>query len=138
MIETIEAEGKVLAMVLRSGHESQGVQFFSHPEYPLQLGLLQHPKGTRLKPHIHTSITKTINNIQEVLHLEYGQIEVEFFRASGQRVASCLLNGGDTILLVSGGHGFRILEETKMLEIKQGPYESREKDKEYLRVESNG
>ena len=138
MIETIEAEGKVLAIVLRSGHESQGVQFFSRPEYPLQLGLLQHSKDTHIKPHIHHSTTKIVNEIQEVLHLEYGRVEAEFFRNSGQRVASCLLNEGDTILLVSGGHGFRILEETKMLEIKQGPYESREEDKKYLKVDSNG
>jgi hypothetical protein len=26
------------------------------------------------------------------------------------------------IVLVSGGHGFEMLEETEMIEVKQGPY----------------
>jgi hypothetical protein len=29
---------------------------------------------------------------------------------------------GDVLLLVKGGHGFRMLEETVFVEIKQGPY----------------
>jgi hypothetical protein len=32
------------------------------------------------------------------------------------------LETGDIILLVAGGHGFRCLEDTVLLEIKQGPY----------------
>lgn len=138
MIETIETKGRVLAIIIRAGHESQGAQFFSRPEYPLQLGLLHHKKDTLLRPHIHNSVTKTINNIQEVLHLEHGQMEVQFFNASGQQSASCLLNTGDTILLISGGHGFRMLEDSRILEIKQGPYDGRDKDKEYLRIETIG
>ena len=35
---------------------------------------------------------------------------------------------GDTILLTSGGHGFKVLEEVEMIEVKQGPY-SGEMDK---------
>jgi Uma2 family endonuclease len=31
---------------------------------------------------------------------------------------------GDTILLVTGGHGFEVLEEVEMIEVKQGPYVS--------------
>ena len=29
---------------------------------------------------------------------------------------------GDIILLVSGGHDFLMLEDTEMIEVKQGPY----------------
>ena len=40
------------------------------------------------------------------------------------------LTSGDVLFLCSGGHGFKILESTEMIEVKQGPYSNREKDKE--------
>ncbi|MBI4287977.1 MAG: hypothetical protein HY671_06085 [Chloroflexi bacterium] len=138
MLETIEARGQVFALVIRCGHRSQGVEFYSRPEYALQLGLLQHPKDAEIKPHIHHSATRSISEVQEVLHIERGRIEAEFFTSSGEPVASCLLNEGDTILLVSGGHGFRVLDEATILEIKQGPYEGRDTDKEPLKVKNGG
>ena len=35
---------------------------------------------------------------------------------------SRVLGPGDVILLISGGHGFEVLEELNMVEVKQGPY----------------
>ena len=35
---------------------------------------------------------------------------------------SYVLEQGDVILLASGGHGFQVLEDLEMYEIKQGPY----------------
>jgi hypothetical protein len=37
-------------------------------------------------------------------------------------VRSELLRAGDLIVFLAGGHGFRLLEDCVMLEIKQGPY----------------
>ena len=39
-----------------------------------------------------------------------------------------LLNKGDIILLIKGGHGFSVIEDVKMIEVKQGPYAG-DKDK---------
>ena len=41
---------------------------------------------------------------------------------------SKILKQKDIIMLVHGGHGFKVLRDLEMLEIKQGPY-SRIKDK---------
>ena len=35
---------------------------------------------------------------------------------------SRVIGPGDVILLISGGHGFEVLEEIEMVEVKQGPY----------------
>ena len=37
-------------------------------------------------------------------------------------LATRTLKTGDVILLVSGGHDFEMLEDTDMVEVKQGPY----------------
>jgi hypothetical protein len=69
-----------------------------------------------------------------VLHIEYGKVEINFYNQRGEKIGSSILNTGDTILLISGGHGLTILEEAKILEIKQGPYYGVKEDKECLDV----
>ncbi len=43
-------------------------------------------------------------------------------------IFSEILCSGDIILLSKGGHGFEVLEDIEMIEVKQGPY-SGDKDK---------
>ncbi|MEM2890628.1 MAG: hypothetical protein QW358_04775 [Candidatus Hadarchaeum sp.] len=132
MIEKIEHDGKLFAIILRSGFEMDGVNFFTPEDNPLQLGVLKYEKGVEIRPHVHKNSVKTIKKIQEVLHIMYGKIEASFYNITGEKVGSSILNVGDTILLLDGGHGFRILENSKILEIKQGPYLGPDKDKERL------
>ncbi len=65
---------------------------------------------------------------QEVLFIKKGKLRVDFYDDYEDYLESVILEAGDVILLVSGGHGFKILEETEMIEVKQGPY-SGEADK---------
>ena len=81
----------------------------------------------------HKEKPRTINYTQEVLHLEYGKVEAEFYQ-NNQLIKKCLLFERDTIILLAGGHGFNILEDTKMIEVKQGPYLSQAEDKELLEM----
>ncbi len=134
MIEKIEWEGKIFALILRGYYEPEGVNFITSEDNALQLGILKHHQGVKIKPHVHKSLPKTINEVQEVLHIEYGKVEAEFYE-SGKKIGSAILNSGDTILLLSGGHGFNILEDSKIIEVKQGPYVSIEEDKQVLEVE---
>jgi hypothetical protein len=47
---------------------------------------------------------------------------------------SRILSSGDVLLLAFGGHGFQMLEDCEVIEVKQGPY-SGELDK--TRFEAN-
>ena len=132
MIEKVELQGRELAIVLRNEFDAEGVHFFTAAENPLQLGLHKHKKGATLKPHVHLNTVKTIDSIQEMLHVEYGKVEVDFYSDEGVQIGSTTLRMGDTILLMSGGHGFRMLEDSKIVEIKQGPYGGTEEDKRFL------
>ncbi len=134
MIEKIEYEGKILALILRSSYERNGVDFITSEDNPLQLGVLKHKRGAKIKPHTHRNRTRAISEVQEVLHIQYGEIEAELYDAQGRKVRSAILNPGDTILLLSGGHGFNILKDSKIIEIKQGPYYGVGEDKEQLDV----
>jgi len=132
VIERVEWEGKVFALILRQNYEPEGVNFVTSEDNPLQLGILRHQQGAKIKPHIHKSFRGTIKQVQEILHIEYGRVEAEFYNTAGEKVRDAILNRGDTILLLSGGHGFNILEDSKMIEVKQGPYHGVEEDKERI------
>ena len=126
-------DGELLALIIRRGFSDEGVNFVTSPENFLQVGILNHQQGSKIKPHQHKEKPKTINYTQEVLHLEYGKVEAVFYQ-NNQAIKKCLLFEGDTIILLGGGHGFNILEDTKMIEIKQGPYLSQAEDKVLLEI----
>ena len=132
MIEKIEQDGEVLALILRSDYEPEGVNFCTAPSNPLQLGVIKHRQGHKVQPHVHKDTIKTINKVQEILHIVYGKIEAELYETGGKKFRNVMLSAGDTILLLSGGHGFNILEDSKIIEIKQGPYQGIDKDKKFL------
>jgi hypothetical protein len=129
MIEKIEWQDKTLALVLRKSFDKDGVNFVTDNSNPLQLGVIKHSMGTVIKPHVHKKSEKVINSIHEILHIESGKVGTDFYDDAGHKIVSTTLYMGDTILLMSGGHGFNILEDSKIIEIKQGPYEGVENDK---------
>ena len=130
MVERIEHSGQLLALVVRGGTQQDGLRFVTPPESSLQLGIHQHGAGAAVKPHIHRGGSRTVNDVQEMLHLESGKAEARFYDGDGRQIAITTLSCGDTILLMSGGHGFRFLEPTKMIEVKQGPYLGVHEDKQ--------
>lgn len=136
MLEKIEWQGEILALVLREAFDKEGVNFVTAEGNPLQLGVLKHHQGVKIKPHIHRASSKVINITQEALHLEYGKVLVQLYNDMGENIRSMNLYPGDTILFISGGHGLDILEDSKIIEVKQGPYEGPEEDKKLL--ETNG
>jgi len=66
------------------------------------------------------------------VHIEKGRVKVDLYGLDGEKIRTVELSTGDTILFVNGGHGFEVLEDTKIIEVKQGPYLGKEGDKAYL------
>jgi hypothetical protein len=59
---------------------------------------------------------------QEVIIVRSGRCEIDLYDSDRRHVATRELDTGDVIIIASGGHGFRMLEDTVLLEVKQGPY----------------
>ena len=51
-----------------------------------------------------------------------GKLRVDFYNSQREYVNSNVLEAGDVLLLIAGGHGFEVLEDIEMIEVKQGPY----------------
>jgi mannose-6-phosphate isomerase-like protein (cupin superfamily) len=118
----VEHDGQMLAMIVRHHFRAPGITFFTDNELSQQMGFMRHPVGKIIEPHVHNHISRSVNYTQEALFIRSGKIRVDFYSDSQKYLFSYVLEPGDVILLVSGGHGFEILEEVEMIEIKQGPY----------------
>jgi hypothetical protein len=121
-VERIEVDGELLAMVFRADLYPSGVRFFTPDDYPMQVGLLGQPAGTVAAAHVHPPIARIVDRTLEVLHVRSGRIEVTLFHPDRKPAGAVELAGGDTILLIAGGHGVRMIEDSLILEIRQGPY----------------
>jgi hypothetical protein len=121
-LERIEHDGQLLALVLRRHFREEGTHFFTPDDFAQQLGYMRLPTGRIIEPHLHNTASRTVVHTQEVLVILRGRLRVDFYSPARVYRESRVLFPFDVILLVSGGHGFEVLEAIEMLEIKQGPY----------------
>ena len=117
-----EPDGRLLAIILRSGLRMEGTHFFTPPDFGQQLGHLGLPAGQRIEPHRHTTSSREVVKTQEALFIRKGVLRVDIYTTDDRYLLSRSLHALDVILLVDGGHGFEVLEELDMVEVKQGPY----------------
>jgi mannose-6-phosphate isomerase-like protein (cupin superfamily) len=122
MLQKIAYQETIIAIIIRSNFRSSGIQFFTPDEFSQQLAYMKHPSGYHIPPHVHNKVIRDVQTTQEVLFVKSGKLRVDFYTEDQTYLESSTLNTGDVILLASGGHGFEILEEAEIIEVKQGPY----------------
>lgn len=122
MIETIKAGDQLLAVIISRDFHEPGIHFFTPNDLSQQLAYMRHPAGKVIDPHVHNPVSRNVHFTQEVLLLKRGRLRVDFYDDSQAYLESRVLQEGDVILLATGGHGFEVLEEIEMIEVKQGPY----------------
>lgn len=122
MIDEITDQGILLAIVVSRNFQEKGIHFFTPGELSQQLAYMRHPTGKIIPPHVHNPVLRQVQYTQEVLFIKQGKLRVDFYNDDRKYLESRLLESGDVILLVHGGHGFEVIEEVEMIEVKQGPY----------------
>ena len=129
-VESIVFNGTEVALVVRSTKTvTDGVEFFTRDEETLQLGMFGYRDGAVVEPHIHTIRERTITETHEIVFMQKGGMDVGFYDESGEKLGNVILNQGDAVLLLRGGHGFTAIGDVQVLEIKQGPYDGVNLDK---------
>ena len=129
MIEKIINKRKLLALIVRGKYRNKkGITFFTPNESTQQFGYMKHEKKHVIKPHLHKRRLTKIFYTTEVILILKGVLRVDFYTSLKKYLFSKILREKDIIMLVDGGHGFKILKDIEMIEIKQGPY-SLSKDK---------
>ena len=122
MIDTIINNGQTLAILLRTAYKEEGIKFFTSDDFSLQLAYMNRKSGYVIQPHIHNSVPREVLFTKEVLFIKSGKVRIDFYDDEQTYLQSRVLEQGDVILLAFGGHGFEMLEESEIIEVKQGPY----------------
>ena len=121
-IEYIFEDEKLLAIILRTSFQKEGIDFFTPSDFSQQLGYMKRCRGYKIQPHIHNKIERTIEYTQEVLFIKSGLVRVDFYKTDKTYFKSKILHAGDVILLSFGGHGFEMMQDSEIIEVKQGPF----------------
>lgn len=121
-VQRISHEGRELALVLRRSFNKDGIEFFTPSDYSQQLGYMKRSAGYVIPPHVHNPVAREVHFTKEVLFIKSGRVRVDFYSDEQAYLESLVLQTGDVILLAYGGHGFEMLEESEIIEVKQGPF----------------
>jgi mannose-6-phosphate isomerase-like protein (cupin superfamily) len=122
MLEKVYKDSLLLAIIIRNEYSNEGIKFFTNDNDSQQLGYMNRPEGYEIKPHRHNLVQREVHLTQEVLFIKSGKVRVDFYSNDQEYLESRILIQGDVILLSDGGHGFKMLEPSEIIEVKQGPY----------------
>ncbi|MFC2066192.1 hypothetical protein ACFLUO_03900 [Chloroflexota bacterium] len=121
-VEHIKTNDQVIATIIRNEFSKDGIEFFTPDDFSQQLAYMKRKKGDTVQEHVHMLQPREIKYMQETLFIKTGRVRVDLYADDKMYITSRELKAGDTILLASGGHGLEFLEETEIIEVKQGPY----------------
>lgn len=114
--------GRLMAIAISHEHEPPDTEFMTTSDLNMQVGFIKYPEGGQIQPHSHLPIERNLVGTSEVLVVRSGKMEVLIFDGDRRLVKKKIMDAGDILVLVDGGHGFRMLEDTVLMEVKQGPY----------------
>jgi hypothetical protein len=122
-IEFIKTQDNVLtSIIIRREYKPTDTTFVTSPDLAQQVGFVVYPSGGMIKRHIHKNVDRQNISSSEALFIREGKLEIDIYDQNKNLLATRELEAGDFVLMVSGGHGFRILEAAILLEVKLGPY----------------
>ncbi|QQR96702.1 MAG: hypothetical protein IPK18_07170 [Sphingobacteriales bacterium] len=122
MLQKIIHNNTQLAIIIKSNYHNESIEFFTNDNDSQQLGYMNRPKDYVIPPHRHNIVSREVHLTQEVLFIKNGKVRIDFYDNEQNYVISTILDKGDVILLADGGHGFKMIEQSEIIEVKQGPY----------------
>jgi quercetin dioxygenase-like cupin family protein len=121
-VEPIVSKDKPLAFIVRADMSPEATTFVTPPDFEQQVGFIVYAAGGEIRRHSHRPVERHITRTSEVVFVRSGRCEIDIYDDDRSLVATRELKPGDLVIAVAGGHGYRMLEDTVLLEVKQGPY----------------
>lgn len=121
-VEQIVHDGHIMGIIIPATFKKEGIDFFTPDDFSQQVGYMNRPDGYIIPPHTHNLVDRNVSLTQEVLIIKSGVVRVDFYDSQQKYLESRIVRKGDLVLLANGGHGFEIMEQAEIIEVKQGPY----------------
>ena len=121
-LDEVRQKDRLLGVVIRAGFSIEKTTFITPESSPQQVGLLKFSREETIRPHIHNCVPREVSRTQEVLVVSSGRVRIDFYDEDLMFADRRVVEQGDVVFLCTGGHGFYFLEDTSIIEIKNGPY----------------
>jgi hypothetical protein len=123
--ELVVVDGRTLAIIVRAEANPARTTFVTEPTATLQVGYVVYGANTAVPRHSHVRVERKLDVTAEVIFVKSGRCTVDVYDdpPAHTLVDSVELRAGDGVVLLAGGHGFRMHEPTVLIEVKQGPYQ---------------
>ena len=136
MIKRIYHKKKLFALIVNDKYKKKnGITFFSSNDLPQQFGYIKQKSNHVILPHKHKKRSTKIIITSEVLILLKGILRVDFYDLKQKYLFSKILKKGQIVFLFHGAHGFKIIKDVEMIEVKQGPFIKTKDKKKFLPID---
>lgn len=116
-----DSKEHIMALLIPADYSASGIEFLTEDSAFQQVAYMGHPKGHTIVPHYHKRKERVVDYTCETLIVRKGILEVILYESEMERYRF-YMSSGDVLTLYSGGHGFNVMEDIEMIEIKQGPF----------------
>ena len=121
-VEEVRSGDELIAVIVPADFREPGVHFFTSKDVGQQLAYVQHEEGVVVDAHVHNEVERSIRRTCEAVFVKKGKLRVDFYTTDRKYLSSRVVEAGAAVLQVSGGHGFKVLDEAELVVVKQGPY----------------
>ena len=121
-MEIFDKNHNLIAIVHKDSDFRDGKTFYTDNNKDFQFGTFKLEQGEIIENHIHNSQKREINKTSEAIVVIKGSLKIMLFDNEKNFIDAVIINTNDAILLFEGGHGIEVIEESKFIEFKQGPY----------------
>jgi len=115
-------EEQLLAVIIKLEDIDKEKNFVTNNEEDFQVASFNLKNGEKILNHYHPKQERKIFSTSEMITLIEGKIKINIFDFEENLVHSETLTSGDSVALLRAGHGIEIIENSKFIESKQGPY----------------
>lgn len=119
-MENIFHKKELVAVYLKSMQD--GSRPLSLPKEPLQVLAIKRKKGEVVASHTHLPRKRVTETLQECLLVRKGKVRVSLYGLDRKLFKIIVLKKGEVLILLKGGHALEFLENTEIIEVKNGPY----------------
>lgn len=130
-IKNVIHNGQTYALFVTGKPQVDGAKFFTEQSDEFQIGILERGTGYEVKPHRHPARSDVVAGTSEFLYVQEGAAEVKVFDDEWNEIHKQIVSAGDFLVFFRGGHALTMLQETRLIEVKQGPFKGDKEGKEY-------
>ena len=126
-----DKKGELLAILLKLSEVEEKKFFATDNDNELQLASFQLDAGEEIMRHYHPKQNRNISLTSEVIVVTQGKIKVEIYDTSLELNSTHEIKANEIIALFNGGHKIIMIENSKFVEVKQGPYDPKTDKKHF-------